>query len=74
MKAILLIIACTALAVGCSSGDATATTTETSTTATQTASQEKAKCAGCGKEVAKGELVSHDGQMLCKECIAAHGH
>ena len=58
-----------AFAVGCSAPPAPA---ETGTPATLTA--ELAKCAGCGKEVAKAELAMHDGQMLCKDCIAAHNH
>ncbi|MBC8063879.1 MAG: hypothetical protein H7Y17_03555 [Chlorobia bacterium] len=58
---------------GCSSGDA-ANSSTTAPAATPVANQEMAKCAGCGKEVATAELASHDGQMMCKECIAAHNH
>ncbi len=62
------------LLVGCSSGDATTNSSATTPGATPAANQEMSKCAGCGKEVAKAELASHDGQMMCKECIAAHNH
>jgi formylmethanofuran dehydrogenase subunit E len=33
-----------------------------------------AKCQGCQMEVPKAELASHDGMMLCKQCIASHNH
>ncbi len=33
-----------------------------------------AKCDGCGMEVPKAELASHDGMMLCKQCMASHKH
>jgi hypothetical protein len=56
-------------AVGCSSSPAPV---ETSTPGVVTA--ELAKCAQCGKELAKVELVAHDGKMLCKDCIATHNH
>jgi hypothetical protein len=72
---IALSLAVASLLVGCSSGDAS-TTEQAGSTASQgsTTVAEKAKCGGCGKEVAKAELASHDGAMLCKDCIAAHGH
>lgn len=44
------------------------------TPANQGPSASMAKCAGCGKEVAASTLASHDGQQLCPDCIAAHGH
>jgi hypothetical protein len=75
MKASILLLAALVLSIGCSSGDSASTATpDTTAPATQTASAEKAKCAGCGKEVAKAELVSHDGKMMCQACIAAHNH
>lgn len=32
------------------------------------------KCAECGTEFPKAELVSHDGKMICKHCLDSHGH
>jgi formylmethanofuran dehydrogenase subunit E len=32
------------------------------------------KCEGCGAEVANTKLESHEGQMMCEACIAAHNH
>lgn len=64
---------------GCSSSEtatqeaSTGSAATTGTTGT-TASTEKGKCAGCGAEFPKTELASHDGQDMCKACIAAHDH
>ncbi|MBX3095885.1 MAG: hypothetical protein KF812_03405 [Fimbriimonadaceae bacterium] len=33
-----------------------------------------AKCADCGKEMAKTELIAHGDAFVCKACDAAHGH
>jgi hypothetical protein len=69
--AILLAVA------GCASSDANAPAEGASgqgSSAAPGASAELAKCGGCGKEVAKAELVAHDGMMLCKECMQGHNH
>jgi len=78
----LLAILAAALMAGCQSADAESTdkmgsadtkaATEGSGSGAMTA--EKAKCEGCGNEVDKAELVSHDGKMLCKACMSAHQH
>ena len=56
---------------GCSSSDPNSTSSAAEPAGTTVA---MAKCAGCGKEVPQADLASHDGQMLCKDCIAAHNH
>ena len=56
--------------VGCSGSEAAPATSDTQPSTTVA----MAKCAGCAKEVPQAELASHDGQMLCKDCIAAHNH
>lgn len=77
MKAITLIsILSLGLLMGCSSEPAApeAGATTGTTAASTTTAQEMAKCGGCGKEVAKATLVSHDGKMMCTECMASHNH
>jgi hypothetical protein len=65
----LVLLLALSLASGCSSGDKSGAGDSASA-----ASAEKATCDGCNKEVAKATLVSHDGQMLCKDCMAEHDH
>ncbi len=64
------------LLVGCSGGETaeqgSATTPPAATGGTVAA--DVAKCAQCNKDFPKAELVSHDGHMLCKSCIASHNH
>lgn len=60
--------------MGCSGDSATTDANAATTSGTPVASQEMEKCGGCGKEVAKATLASHDGKMMCKDCIAAHNH
>ncbi len=63
------------LLAGCSSDEATATEpSPTSSSSTPVANQELAKCDTCSKEVPKATLVSHDGKMMCQECMASHHH
>jgi hypothetical protein len=71
IKHLLFALALSVAVFGCSSGDAASTAPAAEPGATTVA---MAKCAGCAKEVPQAELVSHDGQMLCKDCIAAHNH
>ncbi|HLO98563.1 MAG TPA: hypothetical protein VK171_08205 [Fimbriimonas sp.] len=62
------------LALGCTGGDANAPVTgETPSTGGQPVAS-TSKCQLCSKEVAKGELVDLHGQMVCKDCQAAHKH
>lgn len=63
------------LLAGCSSNDSTATEpSPTSSSSTPVANQELAKCDTCSKEVPKATLVSHDGKMMCQECMSSHNH
>ena len=73
----LLALGLLIIATGCAKEEDPANTGAGGTQATPagtTASVDKAKCEGCGNEVAKAELVSHDGKMMCKACIEAHNH
>lgn len=75
MKSILAITALFAamFIIGCTPAEPAATnestpaTTSTSTTEMSTTA-EMEKCEKCGMEVAKGELVSEDGKMVCDHC------
>ncbi len=69
---LLLAVVLITSVVGCASNEPAAAGAAASEPTSTTAAL--AKCAQCGKEVASAELVSHDGQMLCKECVASHGH
>ncbi len=62
--------------VGCTPAEKAPEASASNPTVSNTASQteEKGKCEGCGAEVAKAELASHEGKMTCKDCIAAHNH
>jgi hypothetical protein len=71
MRHLLFAVLLAGTIFGCSSSDPAPTASATEPAATTAA---LAKCAGCGKEVPKAELAMHDGQMLCKDCIAAHNH
>lgn len=72
----LLSILTVGLLAGCASEPAAdnGTTGATATTGTGTTVADKGKCAACGGEFPKAELASHDGQMMCKACMAAHNH
>lgn len=75
LKVILIASSICASLTGCNSTDSTANTPDASKDGTPAvATAEKAKCEGCGNEVPKAELASHDGKMMCKACIDAHAH
>lgn len=74
-KILLLAMSIGAALAGCNS-DSTGTTPADAPKdgAASVAKADLAKCAGCGTDVPKATLVSHDGKMMCKACIDAHGH
>lgn len=74
MKSFLLALSLVVLA-GCSgdAADTAATGGAPEPSATGTAVS-MGKCGFCGAEVASADLVSHDGQMVCKKCMEAHKH
>lgn len=75
MKSILAITAILAsmFVIGCAPAEP-ATTNESTPTTTSTGTAESSttaemeKCEKCSMEVAKGELVSEDGKMVCDHC------
>jgi CRISPR/Cas system-associated protein Cas10 (large subunit of type III CRISPR-Cas system) len=62
------------LVIGCAPAEPATTTESTPATSSaepkpeSTATAEMEKCEKCGMEVAKGELVSEDGKMVCDHC------
>ena len=61
-------------AIACQPSEQTSTTPSEPATQTPVASTEKAMCAACNTEYPKADLVSHDGQTMCKACVEAHHH
>ena len=56
------------------SSNAPANTPEATPATNPEATADMGNCEQCGMQVAKVELVSHDGKMLCSHCIEAHDH
>ena len=76
LKTFLLILSICAALGGCNSSDSSGNAPPNASKdgAASVAKADLAKCGGCGTDVPKAELVSHDGKMMCKACIDAHGH
>jgi hypothetical protein len=72
------IVGAAILAVGCSpeatNADENASSNSAPSAGPSSTVAEMATCVGCGTEVSADLLSSHDGTMLCKACIDAHGH
>lgn len=76
LRFILLPLSVCAVLAGCNASDSASNPPPVTPKdeVASTANAEKAKCEGCGSDFPKAELVSHDGKMMCKACIDAHGH